>query len=217
MLGGMRWPDTIDEFEGHLLKLDWSHQTPSRRRILSAFLQLATEHGFNSVSMRMIAAEVNIKAPSIYAHFPEGRDEIVAESLRWHFYRFGMAVVDEIRGVGDPAEGVRCMVKVHVSRQLALPESNLWDLLVATDALVHFFPDDLRQEVDAWVERYEELFRAAAVGVGCIAPVQQVKVVMTLLEGANRWAMWDGKQKSIPRCVDMATDLAFSLLATKSD
>lgn len=205
------WPRAVEEFEEHLLKLDWSRQTASRQGILEAFLRLATEHGFNSVSMRMIAREVDIKAPSLYSHFPEGRDEIVAECLRWHFYRFGMAVIDEIRDVSDPADGVRRMVRVHMTRQLTLPESNLWDLLVATDQMVHFLPRDLRREVDAWIDRYEALYRAAASDMGCAAPAQRVKLAMTILEGANRWAMWDQAQP-LDECVETATSLTLALL-----
>jgi AcrR family transcriptional regulator len=210
-MGEEHWRVACEEFEGSLLKLDWSQQTPSRRKILAAFLRLASEHGFNSVSMRMIAQEVGIKAPSLYAHFPS-RDEIVAESLRWHFYRFGMAIVEQIKGVDDPRVGWQRMVDVHVTRQLTLPESNLWDLLVATDQVVHFFPQPLRDEVDAWVDLYEALFRAAAADMGHESPTQIVKVAMTILEGANRWAMWDGKATSVRRCVEVATELTLSLV-----
>lgn len=202
----------LEEFEGHLLKLDWSKQTPARRRILEAFLRLATEHSFSSVSMRMIAQEVRIKPSSIYAHFPSGRDEIVAESLRWHFYRFGIAIIEELTGWSDPRDFWHRMVRVHVTRQLSLPESNLWDLLVATDQVVHFLPRDLRDEVDAWIDLYEALYRAAAAEMGCESPTQVVKAVMTILEGANRWAMWDGTPEALPGCVETATGYTLTLV-----
>lgn len=214
-MSGKPWLVAVRAFERHLSESDWSGQTPSRQAILKAFLRLATERGFNSVSMRMIAVEIGIKAPSLYAHFPEGRDEIVAESLRWHFNKFGSALLEELHGVDDPAEGIRRMVRVHVSRQLTLPESNLWDLLVATDAVVHFLPASLRQEIDSWVDLYEALFRSAAGELGHKSPEQPVKVVMTILEGSNRWAMWNGKKSSIRACVDRATELTVQLLAGK--
>ncbi|MEV6986986.1 TetR/AcrR family transcriptional regulator [Sphaerisporangium sp. NPDC051017] len=209
-MGTERWRSAVEDFEGHLKELDWTHQTPSRRAILEAFLQLATEHGFNSVSMRMIAKEMAIKAPSLYAHFPEGRDEIVAESLRWHFYLFATALLDELRDVSDPKDGWHRMV--HLTRQVQLPESNLWDLLVATDQFVHFLPPALREELDAWVDLYEALYRAAAQDMGYGPSVQQVKLVMTVLEGANRWVMWDGRPKSLTASVQMANTATLALL-----
>jgi AcrR family transcriptional regulator len=207
-----RWISAVEEFDSHLSKLDWSSQTPSRQAILEAFLRLATEHGFNSVSMRMIAKEMNIKAPSLYAHFENGRDEIVTESLRWHFYRFGVAVVEELDGVVDPQEGWARMVKVHVTRQVRLPESNLWDLLVATDQLVHFLSPELRAEVDAWVDLYEGLYRAAANDLGFGPSIQQVKLAMTVLEGANRWVMWDGKSSDEDAAIAKAIETTLAML-----
>ncbi|MEU9885029.1 TetR/AcrR family transcriptional regulator [Sphaerisporangium sp. NPDC051011] len=206
------WRHAFEDFEGHLLKLDWSNQTPSRRGILQAFLRLAIEHGFNSVSMRMIAREVKVKAPSLYAHFPDGRDEIVAESLRWHFYRFGMAIVEDVKEVTDPREAWRRMVRVHVIRQLTLPESNLWDLLVATDRMARFLPSSLREEADAWVDLYEALYRAAAADMGHESPARAVKFAMTILEGASRWAAWDGRRDSLDERVEEATTCTLALL-----
>jgi AcrR family transcriptional regulator len=66
-----------------LFSRDWSAQTPARQRIPRAFLRLATAHGFNSVTMRTLGRELDMKAPSLYSSFPRGKDEIVAESLRW--------------------------------------------------------------------------------------------------------------------------------------
>ncbi|WP_327743469.1 TetR/AcrR family transcriptional regulator [Streptomyces europaeiscabiei] len=212
-----RWPRAVEEFDKHLSELDWSRQSASRRAILEVFLRLATENGFNSVTMRMIAREMAIKAPSLYNHFPDGRDEIVAESLRWHFYKFGAAVLDEVRGVTDARQGWRRMVHVHLTRQIELPESNLWDLLVATDQVVHFLPSALREEVDGWVDLYETLYRAAAEDMGFGPSVQQVKLVMTVLEGANRWAMWDGKRRSLAPLAEKANRATLALLELAKD
>lgn len=211
------WRNAVVAFEKHLGTLDWSHSTPGRNRILEAFLRLATENGFNSVSMRMIAKDVNIKAPSLYAHFEGGRDEIVAESLRWHFHRFGTAILEEIRNVEDPLDGWRRMVKVHVGRQLELPESNLWDLLVATDKFVGFLAPELRAELDQWVDEYESLYRAAAEDMGYGLATQQVRLVMTIIEGVNRWAGWDGKARTLAATVQTATSVSLELLARTGD
>lgn len=210
---GVKWTTAVEGFDRHIGKLNWSGQTPGRSRILEVFLRLATENGFNSVSMRMIAGALSIKAPSLYAHFEGGRDEIVAESLRWHFYKFGCAVLGEVRGVTDPQEGWERMVKVHVTQQLELPESNLWDLLVATDQVVGFLPKDLREEVDAWIDRYEALYRAAAHDMGFVQSRRSVQLVMTVLEGSNRWTDWDGKPRTLSTSVKLAQKASLALLA----
>jgi AcrR family transcriptional regulator len=208
-----KWLRAVDEFDEHINNQDWSGQTPGRSRILEVFLRLAIENGFNSVSMRMIARALSIKAPSLYAHFEGGRDEIVAESLRWHFYKFGCSVLDGIRGVTDPGEGWQRMVDIHVRQQLELPESNLWDLLVATDQMVGFLPADLREEVDTWIDRYEALYRAAAHDMGFGHSRRSVQLVMTVLEGANRWTEWDGKPQTLAAGVEVAQKASLALLS----
>lgn len=206
-----RWPAAVAKFDDHWGTLDWSRQSASRLAVLAAFLRLATEHGFNSVSMRMIAKELDIKPASLYSHFA-GRDEIVAESLRWHFSKFGNAILEDIRDVADPDEGWRRMIRVHLTRQVELPESNLWDLLVATDQVVHFLSPELRSEVDAWVDLYEGLYRAAAFDMGLGKRDRQVKMVMTILEGANRWHPSDGRPRGLALAIEHATSASFALL-----
>lgn len=177
----------LDAFREHMDRFDWSKQTNSRRKILQAFLRLAIQHGFNAVSMRMIANEVDVKAPSLYAHFPNGRDEIVAESLRWHFYRFGVALLGAVEDTQTAEEYWDSMVKLHFTRQVSLPESNLWDLLVAADSMLHFLASDLRGEVDLWVSLHENMYVSAAADMGCKDPEAPVRVVMALLESSTRW------------------------------
>lgn len=109
------------------------------------------------------------------------------------------------------------MVHVHLTRQVELPESNLWDLLVATDQVVRFLPQPLRAEVDAWVDLYEALYRAAAQDMGFGPSVQQVKLVMTVLEGANRWVMWDGEPRSLAALVEKANTATLALLELAMD
>lgn len=179
--------DALAAFREHMDQFDWSGQSSSRRKILQAFLRLATTHGFNAVSMRMIANEVEVKAPSLYAHFPEGRDEIVAESLRWHFYRFGVALIEAVEHTRTAEEYWDSMVKLHFTRQVSLPESNLWDLLVAADTMLHFLDTGLRGEVDLWLSLHESMYVSAAVDMGCKDPEGPVRVVIALLESSTRW------------------------------
>ena len=90
-------------------------------------------------------------------------------------------------------------------------------MLVATDQVVHFLPPALREEVDAWVDMYEALYRAAAEDMGFGPSVQQVKLVMTVLEGANRWAMWDGRKRSLAPLAEKANSATLALLELAKD
>lgn len=200
-------------FELQLKEWNWSGQKAARQNILRAFLELAITNGINSVSMRTIANAVNIKAPSLYSHFPNGRDEIVAESLRWHFHRFGVALLEAVDPAGNADEFWDAMVKLHFTRQVRLPESNLWDLLVATDRMAGILPKDLRAQVDAWVTLHEQMYVAAAEDMGCVEASEHVKVVMTLLEGATRWAPTDCTDAELAILADRAVALSRTILS----
>jgi AcrR family transcriptional regulator len=206
-----------DDFRQNMAGYDWSNQSPTRRRILEEFLRLAIEIGFNSVSMRMVARAVDIKAPSIYAHFPDGRDEIVAESLRWHFHQFGTAILDALENCETPEEYWSALVQVHLTRQLQLPESNLWDLLIATDEMVHFLRPELRSEADKWVALYEQLYVVAAREMGFVSSDKALRIITTLLEGACKWCDWDGDASSLPEVADNAVAMTRMILVSVSN
>ncbi|WP_240811180.1 TetR/AcrR family transcriptional regulator [Brachybacterium sp. SGAir0954] len=174
--------------EEHLATQDWSRQSASRARILDAFLSLATTRGFDAVTMRMIGREVEVKAPSLYAHFPGGKDEIVAESLRWHFHRFGTALLEVVDDDQDADAFWDAMVRLHFTRQTNLPESNLWDILVQIDRMSAIFPEALREEVRFSTGLHEALYLAAATDLGVEEPERAVRQVVALLEASTRWA-----------------------------
>ncbi|WP_416393531.1 MULTISPECIES: TetR/AcrR family transcriptional regulator [unclassified Curtobacterium] len=191
--------DAAKRLQQHLEQFDWSAQTASRQQALEAFLRLANVHGFTAVTMRMLASELHIKAPSLYAHFPEGKDEIVAVSLRWHFSKFGSAILNAVDAAVGPAAFWDALVATHLSRQVRLPESNLWDLLVATDRTVHFLPVAVRADVDALVRHYEDMYRATATDMGVALSEEILALVMTVLEGATRWCRPDDLPDGIAR------------------
>jgi AcrR family transcriptional regulator len=178
----------LEQLRVSLAQKDWSSQTPARARIVDAFLALALAKGFDAVTMRTIAKAVDIKAPSIYTHFPNGKDEIVTESLHWHFFQFGTALLQSVNDEQSPEKFWEGLVRLHFVRQLTLPESNIWDLLVQADRLSSFFPADLRVQVSEWEHLHENLYIAAAQDLGCMKPLRQVKLVIALLEGSTRWA-----------------------------
>jgi len=204
-----------EAFERRLTEWDRADQKAGRQNILEAFLQLAIANGFNSVSMRTIANAVNIKPPSLYSHFPNGRDEIVAESLRWHFHGFGVALLEAVSHARNADEFWDAMVRLHFTRQVQLPESNLWDLLVTTDRMAGILPDDLRAQIDDWITLHENMYVAAAEDMGCPAAAEHVKVVMTLLEGATRWASPGGDDDKLERLSDRAVLLSRAVLEAK--
>jgi AcrR family transcriptional regulator len=209
---GTSYETAREAFAHRLREWDWAGQGASRRHILEAFLELAIANGFSSVSMRTIANAVNIKPPSLYSHFPHGRDEIVTESLRWHFHRFGLALLDAVSQATSADAFWDAMVRLHFTRQVRLPESNLWDLLVATDRMAGILPAAVRTQVEDWVNLHQKMYVAAAVDMGYQQPEEKVKVVITILEGATRWAPPKSDGREIESLADRAVMISHAIL-----
>lgn len=203
----------LEEFIRQFNSTGRDSMSPAKRRVLETFLTLCVSHGLDSVSMRTLAKELDIKAPSIYTHFPGGRDEIIAESLSWQFHGFSQALVDAVAGAQDASAFWDSMVRLHFTRQVELPESNLWDLIVATDRTAHVLPSDLSDKVNQWIDRYEALYVAAARDMGVSDTARRVKVVMTVLEGATRWFGPDFAPEAVRIGADQAVLISRQLLA----
>ncbi|MEV8569731.1 TetR/AcrR family transcriptional regulator [Streptomyces sp. NPDC051322] len=204
-----------EELRHYLEKLDWSGLTPGRRRILEAFIELASVEGYSSVSMRSLAKKVSMKPPSLYSHFSGGRDEVVAEAFRWHFSRFSSAVLAAVDGTDSPSDFWCAMVRVHLQRQLQSRENDAWDMLRALDRMNPFLEPETRAEVDQWVGLYERMYAAAAreLGYEYDDVEKMVRVVMKILDSANGWCGWNGDEEHLEVCVDQAVAITRSLLS----
>lgn len=200
-----------EEFREYLYGMSPENLNHSRERIIVAFLRLAVEHGLQSVSMRMLGDAVGIKAPSVYSHFPGGRDEIVSESLRWNLRRFGSALLEQIDSTKDDEDYWNTLVRVHLMRQISLPESNLWDLIIASDRVTEFLPPSLRAEVYEYLSLHENMYFAGALALGTDSE-EKVRIVITVLEGASRWLNWDGTQEELDRAANRAIPITHALL-----
>lgn len=202
---------------GHFLSgRDWSAQTPARQRILAAFLSLATAKGFNSVTMRTLGHQLDMKAPSLYSSFPGGKDEIVAESLSWFTHRFAHDLLNAVEVTATPEEYWEALVHSHLAQQLQRQEADLLNLLVATDQVARVLGDDVRQEVAEWTKLYEDMYAAAAEEMGLPLSRRSIHVIFTLLDGARRWAGWDGSDQDLELILGHAVLLTRSILEISS-
>ena len=71
-----------------------------RDKILEAAESLFREHSFSSVSLADVARAVDIRKPSIYYHFPNGKEELFVAVQRGMFLRIG----DELKRAMAEAE-----------------------------------------------------------------------------------------------------------------
>lgn len=157
-----------------------------------------------------------MKAPSLYSSFPQGKDEIVAESLRWFTHSFAQDLLAAAQDAKSAEEYWAALVRFHLAQQLQRPEADLWDLLVATDRVARFLSDDVRDEVALWSRLHEDMYAAAAEEMGYQISPQTTRVIFTLLDGAGRWADWSGSDASLPALLDNTVALSRSILEVSS-
>jgi hypothetical protein len=78
--------------------------------------------------------------------------------------------------------------------------------------MVGFLPGELRAQVDDWVSLYEDMYVAAALDMGHPNAEERVKVVMTLLEGATRWASTESDDQELEVLADRAVMISRTVL-----
>src|SRR5262245_56492963 len=76
----------------------------TRYRLLDAASRYIAEHGFDGTSVREIAAEAGVTSGAIYRHFPGGKDELYAESLKFVAESVRKFVVENLKPTSDPVE-----------------------------------------------------------------------------------------------------------------
>ena len=108
------------------------------------------------------------------------------------------------------------MVRVHLTRQLSLPESDLWDILVAMDRIGGFLPSEIRSEIDHWLQLFPRMYEAAAHEMGYRNCDTAVHVVVAVLDSASSWCKRPGDH-DLESQVRRATAITHALLASQAD
>lgn len=204
------------EMRVHLAQIDWSAMTSGRRQILDAFLSLAIKQGYTSVTMRGLAQTVGVKASSIYFHFPGGKDEIVGETLRWHYSNWGTAILDKCEASQNVDEFWENLVRVHVERQIVIPDSDLWDILVAMDRVNGFLRPDFQAEVRRWLDLSTQLYKFAAIEMGYDIDTDVARAVLKLLDSVTAWCDLEASGGDPEPCVVRAIAMTRAILASDS-
>lgn len=199
----------------HLDELDVTGITAGRKLIVDAFLVLATTQGYNAVTMRQLAKAVNVKASSLYFHFPGGRDEIIIESLRSNYSAWGEALLDAALRSKSADDVWNSIVRVYTVRQLSMPGHVLWDILLASDNFAKFLPRAIRQEVDQWLFLVEKLFEVVAVEMGHDADELTIRTIVATLDGAPSIFNWSGEASDLDTHVEQAVFITRHILGMK--
>jgi AcrR family transcriptional regulator len=204
--------EVLAQLRETLSTFDWSGLTAGRKQILEAFLRIATTEGYTSVTMRALGKQLNVKAPSLYSHFPDGRDQVVGMALRWHYSRWSGDAISALEPTTGPREFLDALIAHHVRSQLTRQENDMFDLLLATDRISGKLPPDVRAEADRLTSLYENLFAGAIQDLGYANAESTAAVIVSLLDGVRSWSKWDGDELLLDRIVRTAKTISYSIL-----
>ena len=125
-----------------------------------AAIELFGSQGFESTSMKALAAAAGVRAPAIYNHF-ESKESILAAATVWALEDFHVQVAGTDDPGADVCDRLENLVRRHVIYQLEhvqLARAN--DLVMDSDELRHLLPDAAHGHVRELMRRHLDLATA---------------------------------------------------------
>jgi AcrR family transcriptional regulator len=151
----------------------------TRRQILDAAEALFIERGFKGVSMKDVADAVEITAAALYYHFPNGKEELFAETIRHFFEQTMERAFLAIEGVSDFRERLTLITR----NVLTMPMDRLAPLLRdAHEYLKGRKPGFGRDIARSFSERMAGIFQAA-IDAGEIGAEVPAELLVTFHQG----------------------------------
>lgn len=167
---------------------------PRKEEIISVAAQLFKEKGYTAVSMRDIAAAMNIKASSLYNHI-SGKQEIL-ENVIWEVAEEFTQAVETVwttRGEYESVmEDLRQIIKKHID--ITLKHSHAIPSL--TRDWVHLGPKS-KVEFLKMRENYENRFRSLInIGIsrGELIDVHPEVILFSILSTLQTLYLWQEKR-----------------------
>lgn len=120
------------------------HLSGGRERLMQAVIGVTLEKGYIGLSMRSIAKAAKMQPASIYSHYENGKDQLVADTLLHAYLEFLRTVLKSALPSDAPAEDqFESLIRVHIAFQFRTGWSDLWEVLVVNESATdHIEPED---------------------------------------------------------------------------
>ncbi len=127
----------------------------TRFQVMASAIALFASKGYAGTSMREIAATVNIKAASLYSHWPRGKKQLLEESLRTIFVKFLRYVISDLNSEMSPGEQIEAVIRSHLSWQLTFGEPAMaWDMLVQQYGVINVLRGEALEDIHSSQQMY---------------------------------------------------------------
>jgi TetR/AcrR family transcriptional regulator, cholesterol catabolism regulator len=157
----------------------------TRRQILTKAAELFLAKGYKGVSVKEIAAAVEVTSAALYYHFPKGKEDLFTTMIQTVFVDEGVAGIDRaLAATQDVRERLTLLTRVLLS----LPLDERLSVLLR-DAREHLKDPEHQQVILSLLDRIREQVRGlfqAAHDAGAIRPDLPVNVLVSLYLGMLR-------------------------------
>jgi TetR/AcrR family transcriptional repressor of nem operon len=159
----------------------------SKEVILEAAKRTAMAHGYNGLNFRDIAAEVGIKAPSIYHHFPTKADLGAAVAKR-----YWEDIVVALEAISDQsADPLRALHRYPEIFRKSLLNNNRMCLCSFMAAEYDDLPEPVKKEVQAFADVNVAWLSKLLSAAGIVKPREsqvRARAIYSAVAGAQLFA-----------------------------
>ena len=166
----------------------------SRQEILRAAARLFQQQGYDATSMNDVAAALKLSKGGLYHHF-QSKDEIL-----FHLMSHAMDITEErvlspVRGVADPEEGLRMLIRLHIGVVLSQQDREITVMLHEN----HPLPPAPRKRINArkkdyvhFVENLIAQVQHARQSKGAVNPRAAAFALMGMINWIYQWYQPEG-------------------------
>jgi TetR/AcrR family transcriptional repressor of nem operon len=156
----------------------------SREAILAAAKLAAQAHGYNGLNFRDLAAEVGIKAASIYHHFPSKADLGVAVARR--YWEDAAAALESMSA--NEADPLACLRAYPGTFRVALETDNRMCLCSFMASEYDDLPPEVQKEVQVFTDVNVAWLSRLLVAAGTVKPEESERrayAIFATISGAQ--------------------------------
>lgn len=174
----------------------------TRERVREVALRLFAERGVDAVTMRDIATDAGMKAPSLYNHWPS-RDALVSELFVTGYAGYGQRLAEVLAGPGSFVERLEQMVRLVC--RLHAEDRNLFVFLLMNHHhhLANFSPD-AANPVDVIQQAVTGAMAAGEIPAS--DPALMTAAIVGTVEKPATFNFYSNPQGRLPRGLDAMAD-----------
>ncbi len=188
-----------------------SHRAGTFSAIKAAGIRLIYEHGYEAMTLRMLARDVGLESGSLYYHIKDKQDFLFR--LLKEIIEGNVAKMDEkLRGIDDPEDRMRAFIHFFVSNQWEKKQESF----IVSSEVRSLTPENyqaLTALSRAYRDRVEEIIRkGVAAGKFRVRNVTVAAIaICDILGGPARW-YYPKELLALDEIMEMITDMIFQLL-----